>query len=74
VCHLHRRPVVVSMRGRTSETETEGGGVEVEDDDGEVDDDGLEFKDGGGVLEVDGGVLRARGQRATCLRLMAAWS
>jgi hypothetical protein len=29
----------VSGRGRTRETETEGGGVEVIDDSGEVDDD-----------------------------------
>jgi hypothetical protein len=53
--------VAVSVRGRTSETETEGGGIEVKDDDGEVDDDGLEFKDGGGMFEVEGSVLWARG-------------
>jgi hypothetical protein len=66
--------VAVSVRGRTSEIETEGGGVEVKDDDGEVDDDGLEFKDGGGMFEVEGSVLWARGWRATCLRSTTAWS
>jgi hypothetical protein len=62
VGHLFWRLVAASRRGCTRQTETEGGSVEVMDNNGEVDDDGLEVEDDGGVLEVDGSVLRARGQ------------
>jgi hypothetical protein len=45
------------QEGCTMEIETEGGGVEVDDDDSEVDDDGLEIEDGGDMLEVDSSML-----------------
>jgi hypothetical protein len=44
--------VAASRRGRTRETETEGGGVEATDDDGEIDDDELEEDDTDGMLQV----------------------
>jgi hypothetical protein len=44
--------VAASRRGRTRETETEGGGVEATDDDGEIDDDELEEEDADGMLHV----------------------
>jgi hypothetical protein len=37
--------VAVSRRGCTRETDTKGGGVEVNDDGGEADNDGLEKED-----------------------------
>jgi hypothetical protein len=43
---------VASRRGRTRETETMGGGVEVNDDGSEVNDDGLEEEDTNSVLRV----------------------
>jgi hypothetical protein len=67
--HLHRRPVVASRRGRTRETKTEGGGVEVDDDDSEVDDDKLEEEDDDSVLQVrdEAAVCsEARVEVATC--------
>jgi hypothetical protein len=44
--------VAASRRGRTRESATNGGGVEVVDDSGEVDDDELEEQDGDGLLLV----------------------
>jgi hypothetical protein len=40
------------QEGCTRETETEGGGVKVDDDGDKVDDDKFEEQDGGGVLQV----------------------
>jgi hypothetical protein len=59
--------VEASKRGRSSETETEGGRVKVNND-------GFEVEDDDNVLEVSGSVLWARGWWATCLRLMTACS
>jgi hypothetical protein len=42
--------VAASRRGRTRETQTEGGGVEATDDDSEIDDDELEEEDADGML------------------------
>jgi hypothetical protein len=44
--------VAASRRGRTRETQTEGGGVEATDDDSEIDDDELEEEDADGMLQV----------------------
>jgi hypothetical protein len=52
MCHLYWRLVMASRRGHTRETETEGGGVNIDDNGGEIDDNGLEEEDGGGMLRV----------------------
>jgi hypothetical protein len=59
---------VASRRGRTRETETEEGGVKVDDDGSEVDVDMLEEEDGGGVLWVgDEATARSEvGSRRRC--------
>jgi hypothetical protein len=51
--------VAASRRGRTRDTETEGGGVKVIDNGGEVNHDELEEEDGGSVLWI-GDVVAVR--------------
>jgi hypothetical protein len=53
--------VTASRRGRTRESATNGGGVEVVDDGGEVDDDKLEEQDVHGLL-LDGDEAAARSE------------
>jgi hypothetical protein len=69
---LNRESSEANQKGKHDKmkTETEGGGVEVDDDGGEVG----EVKDSGGVLEIDGSVLWAQGWWVTCLRLTVACS
>jgi hypothetical protein len=64
--------VAASRKGRTRETETEGGGVEVDDDGGEVDVNELEEEDGGGVRRVgDEAVVRSEAKVKTVMRSKA---